>query len=55
MWNIIEGREVLNYYHIKAEQYQKTVIFVQSYFDFVKLKRHFAKVNSEVCCISEYT
>ena len=39
----------------KKDIMHKMIIFVNSYFEFVKLKAHFKKVNSPVAFISEYT
>lgn len=39
----------------KKDTMHKMVIFCNSYFEFVKLKAHFKKVNSPVAFISEYT
>ncbi|CAD8087003.1 unnamed protein product [Paramecium sonneborni] len=47
LWNDIENN--------KSSQFQKTLIFVQSYFDFVALKGHFKRINSNCECVSEYT
>ncbi|CAD8174510.1 unnamed protein product [Paramecium octaurelia] len=47
LWNDIENN--------KGSQFKKTLIFVQSYFDFVALKGHFKRINSNCECVSEYT